>query len=154
MSKLHLICIAVSIAAGCQPEMPPPSRPAAPLTRPIEHLPDDPTQSTSDVRDKVINNTETRITAADAARIAEQRSGHEGKPKPEATVQWLSSRECYQRAWDNIHGDPDLQGPVAFGALEDLDRDGRCWSVEAQYGSWLEITYIDEVGNMIYQFNR
>lgn len=155
MSKLQIVCIAISIAAGCQPEMSSPLRPAAPQTRPIENSRNDLRQSNSDVHDEVVNNNkETRITAAEATRVAEQRSGHEGKPKPDATAHLLSFRECYKRAWDNIHGDPELQGPIAFGALEDLNRDGRCWSVEAQYGSWLEITYIDEVGNIIYQFNR
>ena len=155
MSKFALISIAVLISAGCQPDVSPLSRRAEPQTHTIEHSPDAPTHSSADVRDEgTLDGEPTRITAADALRIGKERSGHAEKPKPEATARLLSFRECYQRAWDNAHGDPDLQGPVAFGTLEKLDRDGRCWSVEATYGHRLEITYIDEFGNVIYQFHR
>ena len=155
MWKLIFICIALFCAGGCGRDTPT-SRPTAPQSLPDQNSSVEPADASRDLPDEVTANAnkKTKITAADAVRIAEERFGLGGEPQPEATARLISFRAGYQRALDNVHGDPDLQGPIAFGNLEDLDRDGQCWSVEARYGSWLVITYVDEVGEVIYAFNR
>lgn len=98
------------------------------------------------------SDAKSKITAADAARIHQKRLGEDLKPQSEPVVRLLPFRDCHRRAWENAHGDPDLQGVSVFGDLEDLNRDGHCWSVEARYRGRHIAGYIDEFGDVIYAF--
>lgn len=116
---------------------------------------DSPTSSTASVvkeQAPAAGVAKTKITAEDALRIHREQLGDNLKPGNNPVTQLIPFRDCYQRAWDNAHGDPDLQGVTMFGELEDLKREGLCWSIDAKYRGRNVVGFISESGDLIYAF--